>query len=76
MKSKKEDEEEITIHSPSVEEMHDRRMGRGVAVEKVLEVIGGWWADQIHGSPIGRNVQAWNHLVKAMEDLRKRLEAM
>src|SRR5258707_14729932 len=40
---------------------------KDATMAEVLSVIGTWWADQIHGSPIGRNVQAWNHLVGAME---------
>lgn len=49
---------------------------RTVPVEKVLDEIGQWWAEHIHGSPIARNAPAWNHLVQAIANLKLRIEAL
>lgn len=35
--------------------------------------IDAWWQDKMQGSIVARNVEIWNYMREAMEDLKKRL---
>lgn len=44
--------------------------------QQVLDVVDQWLREVIHGSPVARNTEAYNHLVDSLPDLKARLAAI
>lgn len=47
-----------------------------VVTTPIADAVWQWFNDLMPGSPVGRDVNAWNHLHGALPELVRRLEAL